>query len=138
MIINFVLFGLAGWILEVLWTGLHSILKKDSKLICTTSLWMFPIYGLASFLSPIMKIISPLPIVLRGGIYMLCIFGTELVTGWGIVKIAGSCPWDYSKKKFNFKGLICLNYAPVWFFTGLLFEFLNNLLSKMPFSIVFK
>ena len=33
-----------------------------------------------------------------------------------------ACPWDYSKSPLNVNGLIRLDYAPLWFGAGLLFE----------------
>ena len=35
--------------------------------------------------------------------------------------------WDYSHTPFHYRGVIRLDYAPVWFVTGLLFE---KILSK--------
>ena len=32
------------------------------------------------------------------------------------------CPWDYSRARSNIQGVIRLDYAPVWFLTGLLYE----------------
>lgn len=34
------------------------------------------------------------------------------------------CPWDYSHVPLQYKGVIRLDYAPLWFFTGLFFEWL--------------
>ncbi|BBF41545.1 hypothetical protein lbkm_0225 [Lachnospiraceae bacterium KM106-2] len=52
---------------------------------------------------------------------MLSIFGVEFVAGT-ILKHFDACPWDYSKAKYNVKGVIRLDYAPVWFVAGLLYE----------------
>lgn len=38
----------------------------------------------------------------------------------------GHLPWDYSHARLNVKGVIRLDYAPVWFLTGLLYEKLLN------------
>lgn len=53
---------------------------------------------------------------------MCCIFLAEYITGWGLQKAVGICPWDYSNSKFQVNGLIRLDYAPAWFVVGLLFE----------------
>lgn len=42
---NFLRCGMAGWCMEILWTGLHSFRVRDPKLTGHSSLWMFPIYG---------------------------------------------------------------------------------------------
>ena len=120
---NFILCGLTGWCMEVLWTGLHSIMSRDPKLTCKTSVWMFPIYGMAALLRPISRHLQGKNFMLRGGIYTLCIFATEFTTG-SILKKYHVCPWDYSGQKANVKGLINLAYTPLWFGAGLFFEHL--------------
>lgn len=121
MIKNFVLYGLMGWVLEILWTGAHSMMKKEYKLIASTSIWMFFIYGLAAFITPICDIIIGYPVALRGIIYALCFFAVELVAGM-LLKKGNACPWDYSDSKYNIKGVIRIDYIFVWFVAGLIFE----------------
>ncbi len=82
---------------------------------------MFPIYGAAVILSPLCKCIKKRCIFIRGLIYMTCIFITEYFTGC-ILKHYKACPWDYSKAKLNYKGVIRLDYAPAWFVLGIIFE----------------
>ncbi len=56
---NFVKCGLCGWGFECIWTGLHSALKKGEKTcLCRTSLWMFPIYGMACLIQPMHQILK--------------------------------------------------------------------------------
>lgn len=118
--------------MEVLWTGLNSLLKKDFKLTARTSIWMFPIYGFIVFLEPLCNLIYSMPILLRGGIYSICIFIGEYVSGF-ILKRFNLCPWDYSKSKYNISGIIRLDYAPVWFMAGLVFETVYELVLKNNF-----
>lgn len=82
---------------------------------------MFPIYGLASFLAPISKLISKRNVWFRGGFYAALIFIAEYLTGH-LLRQKDMCPWDYSHSKWNINGLIRLDYLPYWFVTGLLFE----------------
>lgn len=119
---KFIFFGLLGIVVEILFTGICSLKKKDVKLSATTSLWMFPIYGMAAFLEPICKRLKNKCLVIRGIVYTFCIFFTEYICGWLLKKITGMCPWDYSKSRYNIKGLIRLDYAPFWFLLGLFFE----------------
>ena len=65
---------MAGWCMEILWTGLHSFRVRDPKLTGHSSLWMFPIYGCAAFLEPLMRRLISTPFWKRGLIYMLCIY----------------------------------------------------------------
>ena len=122
MIIRFIIYGLIGWCMEIVWTGLNSFLKGDVKLTGRTYIWMFFIYGLAVFFEPVLQRISHLNIILRGGLYATIIFTVEYLTGWVLKKVLGVCPWDYSKCIFSVGGLIRLDYAPAWFVAGLLFE----------------
>ena len=107
--------------MEVFWTGLCAFLNKDFKLRANTSIWMFFIYGMVVFLEPVYLLIQPYPIVLRGVIYALCIFTGEYILG-GFLKRADLCPWDYANCRYSVQGLIRLDYAPVWFVAGLIFE----------------
>ena len=112
--------GIAGWCLEIIFTAIKDQ-KNNRKLMGTTSLIMFPIYGTAAFFSPLMKKIKDKNIVIRGGIYTGLIYLVEFLTGETLKK-QGRCPWDYSKAKYNLDGVIRLDYAPAWFVTGLIME----------------
>ena len=71
------------------------------------------------YFTTIVSFLAGLPLVVRGGIYMLCIYMAEYASGWGLQRIAGVCPWNYSQSKYHINGLIRLDYAPVWFGVGL-------------------
>lgn len=86
---------------------------------------MFPIYGMAVALYPLSRLLHKKPFFLRGCIYTLFIFLTEFLTG-KFLKKRGLCPWNYDNAKYNVEGLIRLDYAPYWFGTGLLYEFILN------------
>lgn len=127
---RFAIYGLIGWLIEVMWTGLGSLIRMDAKLQCYTSIWMFPIYGMVAFFEPICEKMKKLNIFFRGGIYTICIFTVEYITGYALKKIIGVCPWDYSGTPFSVNGIIRLDYAPVWFGAGLFFEKVHNLVYK--------
>lgn len=119
--LSFIKCGIIGWGMEIFWTGLHSLLQGDPRLTGRSSLWMFPIYGLAAAIIPAYELLKPLNILFRGLIYMIGIFIVEYITG-AILRSMNLCPWDYSRAAFNINGLIRLDYAPVWFAAGLFFE----------------
>ncbi len=121
MIQNFLLCGSLGWCLEILWTGFHSLLKGQMTMMGKTSLLMFPIYGCAAFIGPIYEKISFLPVVFRGLLYTVGFFAVEYASG-SLLKYFHMCPWDYSLSPFQYKGVIRLDYAPLWFGTSLIFE----------------
>ena len=123
MVKNFMIFGVLGWCAEILWTGVCSFLLGDAALTAQTYLWMFPIYGCAALIKPVYQKISSLPAVLRGCIYTAGIYFAEFFSG-SVLKHFGICPWDYSDAALNVNGLIRLDYAPIWFAVGLLFEWM--------------
>ena len=118
---NFLICGLTGWCMEILFTAFHSFRQRDLTLKGNTSLWMFPIYGCASALSPIMRLLRKKALFLRGLTYMSLIFSAEYLTG-RLLEKRQLCPWNYSRSRWNIKNLIRLDYAPFWFGAGLLFE----------------
>ena len=60
-------------------------------------------------------------ILRHGMLYMVLIFVAEYISGtW--LRAKGICPWDYTGRHSNINGLIRLDFAPLWFCTGLLFE----------------
>ena len=117
----FLFCGLTGWCMEVLWTGLHSVLSGELTMTGKTSLLMFPIYGCAALILPVYKKIKKFPAIMRGSLYTAGFYAGELTSGI-LLKSLHICPWDYTGAPIQFKGVIRLDYLPVWFFTGLLFE----------------
>lgn len=135
--INFIKCGIAGWCLEVMFTSVESIAMGDWRLMGRTSLLMFPIYGMGALLGPIGQLTDRWiedgslgfgtvlnlgdRVVRHGLLYMVLIFLAEYLCGlW--LRSQGICPWDYTGRPMNVNGLIRLDFAPLWFFTGLLFE----------------
>lgn len=61
----------------------------------------------------------------------------ELVTAFLMIRLFGSFWWDYSKKPFNYKGIICLESSLAWGFLGIFFfrflnGFVHNLVGYVP------
>lgn len=117
--------------MEVIFTSVESILMRDWRLMGRTSLLMFPIYGMGAFLAPIVNGIDrylgqivnrPTDRYLRHGmIDMVLIFTAEYLSGMWL-RARGICPWDYTGRSTSINGLIRLDFAPLWFGAGLLFE----------------
>ena len=118
---NFFICGLTGWCMEIVFTSVKGLRKHDRKLLGQTSVWMFPIYGCAALIKPMYQLIGRLPTAVRGGIYSAAILTGEYISG-SILKKHDCCPWDYSHAKLNIRGIIRLDYAPLWMGAGLLFE----------------
>lgn len=118
---NFAICGLTGWCIEIIYTSLGALTKKDRTLTGHTSIWMFPIYGLAAIIGELYPFLKKYPPALRGGLYGIGILSVEYLSG-RFLKQHKLCPWDYSKAKLNIHGVIRLDYLPLWMGAGLLFE----------------
>lgn len=118
---DFLICGLTGWCMEILFTAFDSFRRRELQLVGRTSIWMFPIYGLAVCIKPVYFFIHRLPAMLRGMIYATGIFGVEFFSG-SLLKKRNLCPWDYSRARANVKGVIRLDYTPFWMAAGLIFE----------------
>ena len=121
ILLKFINCGILGWCIEIIFTSLDSLRKKDFKLMGNTSIWMFPIYGSFCLLSPLLCIFKKMHWFIRGFLYTILIFTGEYVAGKWLNK-KNMCPWDYSCSKWNIDRIIRLDYAPLWFLLGLLFE----------------
>jgi uncharacterized membrane protein len=119
-----VLYGCAGWVMEVCFTGMSAALfEHDTHGTAKTYLWMHPIYGATALgMELLHERLRFLPRPLRALAYTAVIFGAEFATGWLLRKALGRCPWDYEDKGWSVKGLIRLDYAPFWYVAALLFE----------------
>lgn len=121
LLINFFKCGLTGWCMEILFTALGSLQKRDMKLTGQTSIWMFPIYGSACLLTPLFQALKNFPAAVRGSIYALCIFAGEYISGRFLSRHR-LCPWSYDRSKWQIGKVIRLDFFPNWFLAGLLFE----------------
>ena len=135
MIYRYVIYGLLGWNLEVRWTGAGALLDGDINMIGHTSLWMFVIYGAAGVcFEKIHKFISSKRWYERGLIWMYFIFTAELISGL-LLRSVGIRAWEYTGT-FSLLGVIRLDYAPVWFVVGLIFERVHLLCLKIGEKII--
>ena len=78
---NFLICGLTGWCMEILFTSMDALRRREMTLKGNTSLWMFPIYGSAALLKPICTLLKNRPVWLRGTTYMSLIYSMEYITG---------------------------------------------------------
>lgn len=121
------IYGCFGMVLEVIWTGTWSLVEGDAALTATTYLWMMPIYGCSAIaLEYLHDKIRTRSMWIRGSVWMLFIFTLEFIYGYLLRSQIGICPWEYKNGFFTIDGLIRLDYAPLWFVMGLLFEALHD------------
>lgn len=107
--------------MEILYTALISLKRRQLSLQGHTSLWMFPIYGSACFFAPVFRALRMLPLLIRGSVYALSIFIGEYMSGY-FLSLKKVCPWSYRRSPWRIRDLIRLDYFPLWFLAGLLFE----------------
>ncbi len=129
MLKRFLFYGIFGWGIEIIWTGLGSLLGGDLRLLGHSNLWMFLIYGCAVFLEPIHHTIARWPWLLRGLLWVLLIWCIEYSSGLLLYLVLGVHPWYYTDR-FAVNGLITLAYAPAWFVAGMVFELLHGNLDR--------
>jgi hypothetical protein len=144
---RFLVYGLLGWCAEIVWTATYDAVtgtrRADGdtaarartsraerlRLSGRTYLWMLPIYGgTALAFEPAHEIARGLPWMVRGALWAIGIFAVEAAAGWGLKRLTGRCPWDYSYARASVGGLIRLDYAPIWFVGGLALERLHDAL----------
>lgn len=107
--------------MEIIFTALGSLQKREFRLVGQTSLWMFPIYGSACLLAPLFSFLKRFPMLIRGTIYAVCIFLGEFLSG-NFLMGKNVCPWNYERSRWNIKKVVRLDYFFNWLLAGLLFE----------------
>lgn len=132
-VFGFVLFGLAGFATEIIFTALYDLVfavldgkNPDWTLKGQSYIWMFPIYGLgASLMKWAYPKIARFMIPIRLLIYVVGIFMIEYAAGFLLEYFTGKCPWNYNDRPFAFQ-YINLAYAPYWAILGFILELLYN------------
>jgi uncharacterized membrane protein len=123
----FVLFGIIGVSTEVFFTSLLELVKKRKNRSMTghSSLWMFFVYGSVYLIILFGRTyLLGINLFLRGFVYLALIYAIEFISG-SLLKKLNAVPWDYGNDmKHDYKGIICLEFAPLWYTGGLLFELL--------------
>lgn len=130
---DFLICGFAGLLTEICFTALNSLKRRDLRLKGTTSLWMFPIYGIGALIPPAARFLQQkkTPVLARGILYTCCIFAAEYLSGRKL-RQKRCCPWDYHRAHFHINGLIRIDYAPLWFLFGIGMEHLLPHLHRTP------
>lgn len=118
---NFIKCGVIGWCMEIVFTALGALRRRQMQLVGQTSLYMFPIYGCAAFFKPLFSLVNGLSLPLRGLFYAASIFTAEFLSGQLLSKHS-ICPWNYERHRWHVNGLIRLDFLPFWFMAGLLYE----------------
>lgn len=117
LIFIFLISSFIGWVLEVL-----AVAIKEKRFVNRgiTSGPMCLVYGICSVI--ILLITNDTSSILSLFIASI-IYGTslELIIGKVLEKFNKNKWWNYSNKKFNFDGYICLEYSLLWGILGVIF-----------------
>ncbi len=133
MLKRFFAYGLTGTALEVIWTGIFGLMSGDRSLTGHSSVIMLFIYGMVVFMEPLFAQLERRPLFLRGIVYMSLIFAVEYWSGL-VLRRMDMTVWDYYASPLNIRGVIRIDYAPVWFGTGLMYEFMFRELKGNTFG----
>lgn len=130
MLLRFLVYGLLGWAVEILWTGLPKRQPVDWTLSGHTQWWTFPLYGqIATLYEPLHNRIRHFPLPVRGLVYATGFITVEFAAGELIKKLTGKVPWDYTNKtRWQFRGATRIDYAVLWFIFGLVLEPIHDYL----------
>jgi hypothetical protein len=122
-VVVFMLFGVG---LEAAVTGLSE--HKSKFLIGFSSSWYVPIYALVPFLLyHLTPALSPYYWFFRGLAYAIVFSICEFVAMGVLELVLGQSPSEnnYLKSRWNIRGLTRMDYWPIYFVIGLLFEWIH-------------
>lgn len=126
----FLIYSFLGWILET-----TVVAVKEGKIVNrgVTNGPLCPIYGLGALTVILTTFdINNIFIIFIGSL----IYATflEFLTGKLLERVNKSKWWDYSKKKFNLDGYICLEYSLLWGILGVLLVKIINPILILAFN----
>jgi len=110
LLIKLIVYGHLGFLIEIWFTGLWSLVHRHWKLTSSSYLWMFPFYSVGGlFLDAVRQGLS-WPWWLKAFVYVPLIYGLEALSGWTISVITsqlqkwfggsggGEIPWQYKRR----------------------------------------
>ncbi|KAL1444538.1 hypothetical protein MTO96_045499 [Rhipicephalus appendiculatus] len=119
------LYALQGYFIEVSFTAICSLIDTGSlELRGCSSIWSLVIYSVATIsMEKISALLKPLgwPLAAIAFAHMCCMYVCEFTSGC-LLRTIGACSWDYGDFMFNVAGLVTLEYAPLWYLLGVIFE----------------
>jgi len=137
------LYGCIGLLIEVFFTGFHSLFIKHWKATGYTYVWMLFPYGFAGLALEGLSTSLAWPFYLKALVYVPIFYGVEGLYGWTLMKVTGKLqewlggsgggvvPWDYGKSKWSPMGLINLKFAPFWLALALSFDGISAILRRV-------
>ena len=119
----FCIFSVVGWILEVAY---RSIMTKRFVSPGFMTGCVVPLYGFgAVILNLICNLFNPITsnykIIIIFILSVILLSVLEYFTGYILLKFFNLKLWDYSDRKLNINGFICLEFSLIWGFLSLVF-----------------
>lgn len=129
-VFSFFLYAAFGIATEVIFTAIVDLINSgsldDLSLKGYSYIWMFPIYGGISIVFPIgFEALKKWNRLLRYLTYGVTILIVELITGFLLEQMTGSCPWEY-QVGWHFAGYVRFDYLPLWMMFGAMIEELHR------------
>ncbi|KAG8539921.1 hypothetical protein GDO81_020117 [Engystomops pustulosus] len=119
------IYAIHGYVCEILFTAVFDFVSRnrDWRLRGVSSVWALFIYGVAMLGVEYMYLVLRFQcgFIVRSIVYTAWVYLCEFSSGW-ILRCFRACPWDYSHYRYNYKGLVTLEYAPFWFIGCVLLE----------------
>lgn len=111
LLLIFFTYGFLGWCSEVAFATLKSGTFVNRGFLNGP---ICPIYGFGMVI--VVVVLTPLtgnlPLLFLGSMILTTVL--EYFTGWILEKLFHAKWWDYSERKFNLKGYICLEFSILW------------------------
>jgi uncharacterized membrane protein len=129
LLFNFFAYGIIGWVIEVIYTGLHSVVaQRDPEAVSTTYLWSLPIYGLGGLALEFMRFHWPIAYLWpwwRFVLQVFTLFAIEYLSGAAIKRLIGSVPWNYNRSgsRWSIDGCIRLDMWWCWGGLGIVYDY---------------
>lgn len=122
-LVIFCLFSVIGWILELIYRSLVTkrIVNPGFMTGCVVPLYGFGAVMLNLICNLFLPIESDYKVILIFVLSVILLTTLEYITGLLLLKLFNLKLWDYSKRKCNYKGFICIEFSFVWGFLSLLF-----------------
>ena len=135
----FCLFSLVGWILEFAYRSIiaKKIVNPGFMTGCVVPLYGFGAVILNLLCNLFLPIESDYKVILIFLLSVLFLTALEYITGLLLLKVFNLKLWDYSKRKCNYKGFICLEFSFIWGFLSLIFyNFIFNWLNIFTINFI--
>ncbi len=116
----FLIYSFIGWVLESVYKTIFAKKFVNSGFLHGP---FCPIYGIGALIMYLfLSLCDNLITVFLSGFVVLSVW--EYLVAWGLEKIFHQKYWDYSNKKFNINGRVCLLNSIFWGVLGVIFTYI--------------